>query len=41
MFEPNNDYTWAWKTNVASTIPEALENLTQYYSTPEYWYLSS
>jgi peptide/nickel transport system substrate-binding protein len=41
MFEPNNDYTWAWKTNVASTIPEAFENLTQYYSTPEYWYLSS
>ena len=41
MFEPNNDYTWAWKTNVASTMPEAFENLTQYYSTPEYWYLSS
>jgi len=41
MFEPNNDYTWAWKTNIASTMPEAFENLTQYYSTPEYWYLSS
>jgi peptide/nickel transport system substrate-binding protein len=40
MFEPNNDYTWAWKTNIASTKPEAFENLTQYYSTPEYWYLT-
>ena len=40
MFEPNNDYTWAWKTNVAATKPEAFENLTQYYSTPEYWYLT-
>ena len=33
MFEPNNDYTWAWKTTLsASTMPEAWENLTQYYS---------
>src|SRR5690348_3507197 len=40
MFEPNNDYTRAWKTNVAATKPEAFENLTQYYSTPEYWYLT-
>jgi peptide/nickel transport system substrate-binding protein len=41
MFEPNQDYIWAWKTNVAATQPEAFENLTQYYTTPEYWYLSS
>jgi peptide/nickel transport system substrate-binding protein len=41
MFEPNNDYTWAWKTSVSSTQPEAWENLTQYYTTPEYWYLNS
>jgi len=26
---------------VAATQPEAFENLTQYYTTPEYWYLSS
>jgi peptide/nickel transport system substrate-binding protein len=40
MFEPNNDYTWAWKTSIGSTMPEAWENLTQYYTTPEYWYLN-
>ena len=41
MFEPNNDYTWAWKTNVASTMPEAFENLTQYQANPEFWYFTS
>ncbi len=41
MFEPNNDYTWAWKTNISAQSPEAWENLTQYYATPEYWYLNS
>jgi peptide/nickel transport system substrate-binding protein len=40
MFEPNNDYTWAWKTSIGSTKPEAWENLTQYYTTPEYWYVN-
>jgi peptide/nickel transport system substrate-binding protein len=40
MFEPNNDYTWAWKTTIGSTQPEAWENLTQYYTTPEYWYVN-
>jgi peptide/nickel transport system substrate-binding protein len=39
LFEPNEDYTWAWKTNLGATKPEAWENLTQYYTTPEYWYV--
>ena len=38
QFQPNPDYVWAWKTNVSATQPEALENLTQYYATPEFWY---
>ena len=41
MFEPNTDYTWAWKTTLSAQKPEAWENLTQYYATPEYWYFSS
>jgi peptide/nickel transport system substrate-binding protein len=41
MFEPNNDYTWAWKTTLSSTKTEAWANLTQYYTTPEYWYFNS
>jgi peptide/nickel transport system substrate-binding protein len=41
MFEPNTDYTWAWKTTLSAQKPEAWENLTQYYATPEYWYFNS
>ena len=41
MFEPNNDYTWAWKTTLSAQKPQAWENLTQYYATPEYWYFNS
>jgi peptide/nickel transport system substrate-binding protein len=41
LFEPNPDYTWAWKTTVSASQPQAWENLTQYYATPEYWYLNS
>jgi len=41
MFEPNEDYTWAWKTTLSSTKTEAWANLTQYYTTPEYWYFNS
>jgi peptide/nickel transport system substrate-binding protein len=41
MFEPNEDYTWAWKTTLSSQKPEAWANLTQYYTTPEYWYFNS
>jgi len=41
LFEPNEDYTWAWKTTLSSTKTEAWANLTQYYTTPEYWYFNS
>ncbi len=40
LFQPNPDFIWAWKTNISATQPEAFENLTQYYATPEYWYLN-
>jgi peptide/nickel transport system substrate-binding protein len=40
QFQPNPDVIWAWKTNVSATEPEALQNLTQYYATPEFWYLT-
>jgi peptide/nickel transport system substrate-binding protein len=40
LFQPNHDYIWAWKTNVSASNPQALENLTQYYATPEFWYLT-
>ena len=41
LFQPNNDRVWVWKSTISSSKPEAIESLTQYYSTPEYWYLSS
>ena len=41
MFEPNTDYTWAWKTTLSALKPEAWENLTQYHANPEYWYFNS
>jgi peptide/nickel transport system substrate-binding protein len=41
MFEPNTDYTWAWKTTLSSVKPEAWESLTQYHANPEYWYFNS
>ena len=41
MFEPNNDYTWAWKTNLSAQKPEAWSSLTQYYANPEFWYFNS
>jgi peptide/nickel transport system substrate-binding protein len=40
MFQPNPDYIWAWKTTISATEPSYLENLTQYYATPEFWYLN-
>jgi peptide/nickel transport system substrate-binding protein len=39
IFQPLEDYTWAWKTSVSGT-PASFENLTQYYATPEFWYLT-
>jgi peptide/nickel transport system substrate-binding protein len=41
MFEPNNDYTWAWKTTLSAQNSQAWESLTQYYANPEYWYFNS
>jgi peptide/nickel transport system substrate-binding protein len=40
LWQPVLDYTWAWKTNVSATTPEAFENLTQYDDTPQFWYLT-
>jgi peptide/nickel transport system substrate-binding protein len=40
MFQPNPDNIWAWKTSISATQPGYLENLTQYYATPEFWYLN-
>ncbi len=40
MFQPNGDIIWAWKTSVSATEPIYLENLTQFYATPEFWYLT-
>ncbi len=39
QFQPNPDYIWAWKNTVSGTQP-SFENLTQYYLTPEFWYLT-
>jgi len=39
MFQPNPDLIWTWKTSVSGT-PESFENLTQYYATPEFWFLT-
>ena len=40
QFQPNPDFIWAWKTTISATEPGYLENLTQYYATPEFWYLA-
>jgi peptide/nickel transport system substrate-binding protein len=39
LFQPNPDLVWAWKTDVSGP-PASFENLTQYYATPEFWYLT-
>ena len=31
---------WAWKTTLSAQNPQAWENLTQYYATPEFWYFN-
>ena len=41
QFQPNPDYIWAWKNTISSANPQAWENLTQYYATPEFWYFNS
>jgi peptide/nickel transport system substrate-binding protein len=40
MFQPNPDYIWAWKNTLSATNPQAWENLSQYYATPEFWYFT-
>ena len=40
MWQPVRDHIYAWKTNISATDPGAFENLTQYDSTPEFWYLT-
>jgi len=40
LWQPVLDYTWAWKTNISASDPAAVENLTQYAATPEFWYLT-
>ena len=39
LWQPELDYIWAWKTNISSTEPQGIENLTQYDNTPQFWYL--
>jgi peptide/nickel transport system substrate-binding protein len=40
LWQPVPDYVWAWKSNVSATTPTAIENLTQYDDTPQFWYLT-
>ena len=40
MWQPLQDYTWVWKTNVQTSDPKAMEILTQYNVSPEFWYLT-
>jgi len=40
LWQPLRDHTYAWKTNVSATTPDAFTNLTQYTVTPEFWYLT-
>jgi peptide/nickel transport system substrate-binding protein len=40
LWQPVLDYVWAWKSNVSATTPTAIENLTQYDNTPQFWYLT-
>lgn len=39
IFQPVNDRIWAWK-NTISGDPASFGNLTQYYATPEFWFLT-
>jgi peptide/nickel transport system substrate-binding protein len=40
MWQPLRDHTYAWKTSISATTPNAFENLTQYAVTPEFWYVN-
>ncbi len=41
QFQPNPDLIWAWKNSLSAVMPQAWENLTQYYATPEFWFFNS
>jgi peptide/nickel transport system substrate-binding protein len=36
LFQPNTDYTWAWKTNISGPAA-SFSSLTQYFANPEFW----
>ena len=36
LFQPNSDYTGAWKKNIAGPAA-SFRSLTQYYVNPEFW----
>ena len=38
LWQPVLDDTWAWKTNISATEPQAFENLTQHGNSPQFWY---
>ena len=40
LWQPVRDHIYAWKTSISASDPSAFENLTQYDSTPEMWYLT-
>ncbi len=40
QFQPNPDVIWAWKNTLSAVNPQAWENLTQYYATPEFWFFN-
>jgi peptide/nickel transport system substrate-binding protein len=40
LWQPVFDSIWAWKTNISATDPTAIENLTQYDCTPQFWYIT-
>jgi peptide/nickel transport system substrate-binding protein len=40
LWQPVPDYVWAWKSTISATTPTAIENLTQYDDTPQFWYLT-
>jgi peptide/nickel transport system substrate-binding protein len=40
LWQPSRDHIYAWKTSISASSPEAFENLTQYDTTPEMWYIT-
>lgn len=39
LFQPNEDYVWAWKKNISGTAA-SFRSLTQYFANPEFWSLT-